>query len=75
MLFPREVAGGARGLINGCGNLGGFFGPSMVGWFITMFHSPDIGIYVLSGFLLVACIVTLTLPAQVAGKTIAGKPA
>jgi MFS family permease len=75
MLFPREVAGGARGLINGCGNLGGFFGPSMVGWFITMFHSPDIGIYVLSGFLLVACIVTLTLPAQVAGKIIAGKPA
>lgn len=75
MLFPREVAGGARGLINGCGNLGGFFGPSMVGWFITMFHSPDIGIYVLSDFLLVACIVTLTLPAQVAGKTIAGKPA
>lgn len=68
MLFPREVAGGARGFINGCGNLGGFFGPSLVGWFITTFHSPDKGIYVLSGFLLIACIVTLTLPAQIAGK-------
>jgi len=68
MLFPREVAGGARGLINGCGNLGGFFGPSLVGWFITTFHSPDKGIYVLSGSLLIACLVTLTLPAQIAGR-------
>jgi MFS family permease len=75
MLFPREVAGGARGLINGCGNLGGFFGPTLVGWFITAFHSPDKGIYVLSGFLLVACIVTLTLPARVAGKAATGNSA
>jgi MFS family permease len=73
MLFPREVAGGARGLINGCGNLGGFFGPSLVGWFMTTFHSPDKGIYVLSGFLLIAAILTLTLPAQVAGKTAPGQ--
>jgi nitrate/nitrite transporter NarK len=69
MLFPREVAGGARGLINGCGNLGGFFGPTLVGLFITLFHSPDKGIYVLSCFLLIACLVTFTLPKQVAGET------
>lgn len=70
MLFPREVAGGARGVINGCGNLGGFFGPSLVGLFITLFHSPDKGIYVLSGSLLIACAVTFTLPALVAGKVV-----
>jgi sugar phosphate permease len=33
-IFPREIGGGARGIINGMGNLGGFVGPAMVGWFI-----------------------------------------
>jgi sugar phosphate permease len=52
LLFPMNVAGGARGIINGIANLGGFVGPSLVGWFITKFHSPDIGIYVLCASLL-----------------------
>ena len=68
MLFAPEVAGGARGLINGCGNLGGFFGPTLVGWFITVTHSTDTGVYVLSASLIIASLVTLTLPAMISGK-------
>ena len=67
-MFPREVAVGARGLINGCGNLGGFFGPTLVGWAIGMFHSSDVGIYVLCCSLVVACLITLTLPASLTWK-------
>lgn len=33
-LFSPEVAGGARGVINGIGNLGGFVGPYLVGFLI-----------------------------------------
>lgn len=66
MLFPSEVAGGARGFINALGNLGGFFGPFLVGWIITTFSSMDIGIYVLSGFLTMAFLISLTLPSKTA---------
>lgn len=30
--LPRKVAGSAMGLINALGNLGGYFGPYIVGW-------------------------------------------
>ncbi|MCF8567925.1 MFS transporter [Alicyclobacillus tolerans] len=33
-MLPRETLGGAMGLINGIGNLGGFFGPFIVGYLI-----------------------------------------
>lgn len=61
-LFPREVAGGARGIINGMGNLGGFVGPTMVGWFITTFGNSDRGIYGMAIAWLLACVVVYTLP-------------
>jgi MFS family permease len=64
MLFPSEVCGGARGFINGIGNLGGFVGPFLVGWIITTFASTDIAIYVLSGFLVAAFLVCMSLPAH-----------
>ncbi|SDE89117.1 MFS transporter [Sporomusa acidovorans] len=64
MLFPSEVCGGARGFINGIGNLGGFVGPFLVGWVITTFGSTDIAIYVLSGFLLAAFFLAMSLPAN-----------
>lgn len=63
-LFPSEVCGGARGFINGIGNFGGFVGPFLVGWVITNFMSTDLGIYVLSGFLLMGFLISLTLPAE-----------
>ena len=67
-LFSKEIAGGARGIINGIGNLGGFLGPFMVGWFITTFHSQKLGLYGLASFLLIACFLSLTLPASVSKR-------
>ncbi len=61
-LFPREVAGGARGIINGVGNLAGFVGPTMVGWFITTFGSSDRGIYGMAIAWMSACVFVYTLP-------------
>jgi len=61
-LFPREVAGGARGIINGMGNLGGFIGPTMVGWFITISGNSDGGIYGMVIAWLLACVCVYALP-------------
>jgi MFS family permease len=36
LILPTETLGGAMGLINGIGNLGGFFGPFIVGWLISL---------------------------------------
>ncbi|WP_378954542.1 MFS transporter [Pelosinus sp. sgz500959] len=63
-LFSREVAGGARGAINALGNLGGFFGPYIVGLMIQMYNY-NIGVYSLVGLLLIAAAITLTLPNSV----------
>ena len=63
-LFASEVSGGARGLINGIGNLGGFLGPFLVGWVVTATGSTEYGVYVLSGFLVLAFLISLTLPAS-----------
>ncbi len=63
-LFATEVCGGARGFINGIGNLGGFVGPFMVGWVVTGFGSTRYGLYALAGFLLLAFLTALTLPAE-----------
>jgi nitrate/nitrite transporter NarK len=64
LLFSREVCGGARGFINGIGNTGGFVGPFLVGWIITNFSSSNLGIYILSGFVLTAFFIALSLPAK-----------
>ena len=53
-LFSPEVAGGARGVINGIGNLGGFAGPYLVGLLIQMYNY-DVGIYGLVVLLVCWC--------------------
>jgi MFS family permease len=68
-LFSTEVCGGARGFINGIGNLGGFVGPFLVGWVVTTFGGTRYGLYALAGFLLLAFLTALTLPSdRVDGK-------
>ncbi|TKI02828.1 MFS transporter [Martelella alba] len=62
-LFNAEVAGGARGVINALGNLGGFCGPYMVGVLITH-YSKDAGVYSLAISLAVAAALVLLLPAK-----------
>lgn len=65
MLFPPEVAGGVRGIINALGNLGGFVGPFAVGWLSTTFHSFNIGTYFLVAMLFVGFVIAAGLPASV----------
>lgn len=63
-LFATEVCGGARGFINGVGNLGGFVGPFLVGWVVTTFGDTRWGLYALAGFLLLAFVTALSLPSK-----------
>ena len=63
-LFPSEVAGGVRGVINALGNLGGFVGPFAVGWLRTTFNSFDIGAYFLVGMLTIGFLIALSLPSK-----------
>ncbi|WJV54360.1 MFS transporter [Prodigiosinella aquatilis] len=62
-LFNAELAGGARGVINALGNLGGFCGPYAVGLLIT-YYSKDAGVYCLALSLAVAALLALLLPAR-----------
>jgi MFS-type transporter involved in bile tolerance (Atg22 family) len=67
LVFPPGVAGGARGLINGIGNLGGFLGPVLVGWFSTKTGSMNYGIYSLAVILVIGGSVTMLMPKVTAG--------
>ncbi|WP_016614534.1 MFS transporter, partial [Yersinia pestis] len=58
-----EVAGGARGGINGLGNLGGFCGPYLVGVMI-FFYGQSAAVCMLAGSLIIAGLITLTLPKE-----------
>ncbi|CAH2602231.1 MFS transporter [Rhodovastum atsumiense] len=68
IMFPAQVAGGARGIINAIGNLGGFIGPFAVGWFRTSFNSYDAGIYFLVMMLGVGFLLAISLPRETAGR-------
>ncbi|QSO53531.1 MFS transporter [Alicyclobacillus curvatus] len=60
LLLPKETLGGGMGLINGIGNLGGFFGPFIVGYLIqTTGGSFFSGIVFLTIVLLLAGVVIL----------------
>lgn len=60
-LFAPEVAGGARGMINALGNLGGFCGPYFVGVLIG-FYDNQVGIYCMVVVLLMAAGLCAMLP-------------
>jgi sugar phosphate permease len=67
LLFSSDEAASARGVVNGIGNLGGFIGPYLVG-FLTVAFNQGIGLYTLAGFMVLGCILTLTLPGITAGE-------
>ena len=67
LLFAPGVSGGARGIINGFGNLGGILGPTFVGWATTMTGNMNAGIYFLVGILVLGAIITMMLPKVTAG--------
>jgi sugar phosphate permease len=62
-LASAEVAGNARGVINGLGNLGGFCGPWLVGLMLTYFNQ-SVAISILAGSLVIAALISFSLPAE-----------
>lgn len=62
-LFSAEAAGGARGVINALGNLGGFCGPYIVGVLISQFDQ-NIGVYSLALSVALAAVLAMLLPAK-----------
>ncbi|WP_118842158.1 MFS transporter [Raoultella ornithinolytica] len=60
-IASAEVAGSARGVINGLGNLGGFCGPYLVGVMIYL-YGQNVAVCALAGSLLIAGTMTFLLP-------------
>jgi len=64
--LPRKILAPAMGLINAIGNLGGYFGPLMVGYFAKRFGGFVWGFGCLAAVLLVGAALAFALrPAQV----------
>ena len=62
--LPAAVAGGAMGLINALGNLGGFLGPSIGGYLQQTSGNFTSTATVLAGSLLLGGLVMLTIPSR-----------
>ena len=73
MLLGGTAAAAGIALINSLGNLGGFFGPSMMGWLRDATGGYSGGLLVLAGALLVEAIVVATL--RLPGPTVRDVPA
>ena len=58
MFLTGSSAAASFAWINSLGNLGGFFGPSIVGWVRESTHSFAGGLYALAGFALMAAVVS-----------------
>jgi cyanate permease len=56
------AAAGAIALINSIGNLGGFFGPTMIGWLKDKTGSFTVGMFCLAGIVALAGAIALLLP-------------
>jgi len=77
MILTGTAAASGIAWINCIGNLGGFIGPTAVGWAKDYTGSFASGLYVLAGFALLAAVSTfgLTLKSPVPHPELAGVPA
>ncbi|MGH9524251.1 MAG: MFS transporter [Terriglobales bacterium] len=66
VLFAPGVSGGARGVINGIANIGGFVGPVIVGWLTSADAAPGRAIAFMSAMAIAGGILTMLLPASTA---------
>ncbi len=57
----RSAAAASIGLINSCGNMGGFFGPMIVGNLLTFHYPMSTAIVLLSSFYVVAAVLILAV--------------
>lgn len=62
LLFRSGLSGGSRGIINALGNLGGFLGPSLMGWLAGKTGDLRFGILGLSLLLVLSAGFTALLP-------------
>jgi MFS family permease len=75
--MPTAVLAGtaaAAGIawINSVGNLAGFFGPAIVGWFSDLTKRSDYGLYLIAGFLVLGTILALLfVPQKFGADTVA----
>jgi MFS family permease len=67
LVFAPQDVGAARGVINGIGNLGGFFGPIIVGYATSQTGNFAAGVFLISAFLLIGAALTRFLPAVASG--------
>jgi MFS transporter, ACS family, tartrate transporter len=77
MILTGTAAASGIAWINGIGNLGGFFGPTAVGWVKTLTGSFASGLYLLAGLALMSALSTFWLDMKnpVAERGLAGVPA
>jgi MFS transporter, ACS family, tartrate transporter len=78
MILTGTAAASGIAWINSVGNLGGFFGPTIVGWAKDYTGSFAGGLYALAGFALLSAIVSalwLRIPNPAARQEMAGVPA
>jgi len=78
MILTGTAAASGIAWINSVGNLGGFFGPSVVGWAKDYSGSFAGGLYALASFALLSAIVSalwLSIPSPAARQEMAGVPA
>jgi ACS family tartrate transporter-like MFS transporter len=78
MILTGTAAASGIAWINSVGNLGGFFGPSVVGWAKDYSGSFAGGLYALAGFALLSAVVSalwLSIPNPAARQEMAGVPA
>ena len=77
MFLTGAAAASGIAWINGIGNLGGFFGPTAVGWVKDLTGSFASGLYLLAGMALVAAVSTfwLDMKSPVSQAELSGAPA
>ena len=66
MTMGGAAAAGGIAWINSVGNLGGYFGPQVMGWLTDHFGGYRAGVFALAGFQVVAMLLTLVLRPQAA---------
>jgi ACS family tartrate transporter-like MFS transporter len=78
MILTGTAAASGIAWINSVGNLGGFFGPTMVGWAKDYTGSFAGGLYTLAGFALMSAVISalwLRIPHPAAQQEMVGVPA
>jgi MFS transporter, ACS family, tartrate transporter len=77
MILTGTAAASGIAWINGIGNLGGFFGPTAVGWIKNLTGSFASGLYLLAALALVSALTTfwLNIKSPVSAGGLSGVPA